>query len=86
MGLFGEHKDGVMQDFIEGPFEQTLKTANFPILACGVCASKSEIVRHDAAALFTKESTEEIPPVIPPTTLSVYERMQKILAFLTNME
>lgn len=26
-------KDGTMQDYIEGPFDQTLETANFPILA-----------------------------------------------------
>ena len=26
-------KDGTMQDFIEGPFDQTLQTANFPILS-----------------------------------------------------
>ena len=26
-------KDGTMQDFIEGPFDQTIKTANFPVLA-----------------------------------------------------
>lgn len=28
-----KQKDGTMQDFIEGPFDDTLKTANFPILA-----------------------------------------------------
>jgi membrane protease subunit (stomatin/prohibitin family) len=28
-----KQKDGVMQDFIEGPFDQTIKTANFPILS-----------------------------------------------------
>ena len=28
-----KQKDGVMQDFIIGPFEQTIKTANFPVLA-----------------------------------------------------
>lgn len=28
-----KQKDGVMQDFIEGPFDQTIKTANFPVLA-----------------------------------------------------
>jgi membrane protease subunit (stomatin/prohibitin family) len=28
-----KQKDGPMQDFIEGPFDQTIKTANFPILA-----------------------------------------------------
>src|SRR6056300_123817 len=27
-----QQKDGSMQDFIEGPFDQTIKTANFPIL------------------------------------------------------
>ncbi len=26
-------KDGVMQDFIEGPYDDTIKTANFPILS-----------------------------------------------------
>jgi membrane protease subunit (stomatin/prohibitin family) len=26
-------KDGVQQDFIEGPFDETIKTANFPVLA-----------------------------------------------------
>ena len=26
------HKDGSMQDFIAGPFDQTIKTANFPVL------------------------------------------------------
>ena len=28
-----KQKDGVMQDFIEGPFDETIKTANFPILS-----------------------------------------------------
>lgn len=28
-----KQKDGVMQDFIVGPFDQTIKTANFPVLA-----------------------------------------------------
>lgn len=28
-----KQKDGTMQDFIEGPFDQTIKTANFPILS-----------------------------------------------------
>ncbi len=28
-----KQKDGVMQDFIEGPYDDTIKTANFPILA-----------------------------------------------------
>ena len=28
-----QQKDGTMQEFIEGPFDQTIKTANFPILA-----------------------------------------------------
>lgn len=28
-----KQKDGAMQDFIVGPFDQTIKTANFPILA-----------------------------------------------------
>jgi membrane protease subunit (stomatin/prohibitin family) len=28
-----QQKDGSMQEFIEGPFDQTIKTANFPILA-----------------------------------------------------
>jgi len=28
-----KQKDGAMQDFIEGPFDETIKTANFPILA-----------------------------------------------------
>lgn len=27
------YKDGTMQDFIVGPFDQTIKTANFPVLA-----------------------------------------------------
>lgn len=27
-----KQKDGVMQDFIVGPFDQTIKTANFPVL------------------------------------------------------
>ena len=27
-----KQKDGTIQDFIEGPFDQTIKTANFPIL------------------------------------------------------
>jgi membrane protease subunit (stomatin/prohibitin family) len=26
-------KDGTMQDFIEGPFDETIKTANFPVIA-----------------------------------------------------
>ncbi|MBU3713675.1 MAG: DUF4339 domain-containing protein [Ferruginibacter sp.] len=28
-----KQKDGTLQDFIHGPFDQTIKTANFPILA-----------------------------------------------------
>ena len=28
-----KQKDGSMQDFIEGPFDETIKTANFPILS-----------------------------------------------------
>lgn len=28
-----KQKNGTMQDFIEGPFDQTIKTANFPVLA-----------------------------------------------------
>ena len=28
-----KQKNGIMQDFIEGPFDQIIKTANFPILA-----------------------------------------------------
>lgn len=28
-----KQKNGTMQDFIEGPFDQTIKTANFPILS-----------------------------------------------------
>ena len=28
-----KQKDGTMQDFIEGPYDDTIKTANFPILA-----------------------------------------------------
>lgn len=28
-----KQKDGTMQDFIEGPFSQTIKTANLPVLA-----------------------------------------------------
>lgn len=28
-----KQKDGTMHDFIEGPFDQTIKTANFPILS-----------------------------------------------------
>ena len=28
-----KQKDGSMQDFIVGPFDQTIKTANFPVLA-----------------------------------------------------
>lgn len=28
-----KQKDGIMQDFIIGPFDQTIKTANFPVLA-----------------------------------------------------
>ena len=27
-----QQKDGSMQDYIEGPYDQTIKTANFPIL------------------------------------------------------
>ena len=34
-----KQKDGVMQDFIEGPFDQTIKTANFPILTSIVGAA-----------------------------------------------
>ncbi|WP_337484138.1 SPFH domain-containing protein [Porcipelethomonas sp.] len=28
-----KQKNGIMQDFIEGPFDQTIKTLNFPVLA-----------------------------------------------------
>lgn len=28
-----KQKDGSMQDFIVGPFDQTIRTANFPVLA-----------------------------------------------------
>ena len=28
-----KQKDGQVQDFIEGPFDQTIKTANFPVLS-----------------------------------------------------
>ena len=28
-----KQKNGIMQDFIEGPFDQTIKTANFPVLS-----------------------------------------------------
>ena len=28
-----KQKNGVLQDFIEGPFDQTIKTANFPVLS-----------------------------------------------------
>jgi len=28
-----KQKDGTMQDFIEGPFDETIKTANFPVLS-----------------------------------------------------
>jgi membrane protease subunit (stomatin/prohibitin family) len=28
-----QQKDGIMQDFIIGPFDQTIKTANFPVLS-----------------------------------------------------
>ena len=28
-----KQKDGTMEDFIEGPFDQTIKSANFPVLA-----------------------------------------------------
>ena len=28
-----KHDDGTMQDYIAGPFDQTIKTANFPVLA-----------------------------------------------------
>ena len=28
-----KQKDGIMQDFIEGPFDETIKTANFPVLS-----------------------------------------------------
>jgi len=34
-----KQKDGVIQDFIEGPFDQTIKTANFPILTSIVGAA-----------------------------------------------
>lgn len=29
-----KQQNGTMQDFIVGPFDQTIKTANFPVLAC----------------------------------------------------
>ena len=34
-----KQKDGTIQDFIEGPFDQTIKTANFPILTSIVGAA-----------------------------------------------
>ena len=34
-----KQKDGEMQDFIEGPYDQTIKTANFPILTSIVGAA-----------------------------------------------
>lgn len=34
-----QQKDGSMQDFIEGPYDQTIKTANFPILTSIVGAA-----------------------------------------------
>lgn len=34
-----KQKDGSAQDFIEGPFDQTIKTANFPVLASIVGAA-----------------------------------------------
>lgn len=34
-----KQKDGAMQDFIEGPFDQTIKTANFPVLSSIVGAA-----------------------------------------------
>ncbi len=34
-----KQKDGAMQDFIEGPYDQTIKTANFPILTSIVGAA-----------------------------------------------
>lgn len=30
--FFYKQKDGIMQDFIVGPYDQTIKTANFPVL------------------------------------------------------
>lgn len=45
-----KQKDGTMQDFIVGPFDQTIKTANFPVLASivglayeGGTASQAEV-------------------------------------------
>jgi len=34
-----KQKDGAMQDFIVGPYDQTIKTANFPILSSIVGAA-----------------------------------------------
>lgn len=34
-----KQKDGAMQDFIEGPFDDTIKTANFPVLSSIVGAA-----------------------------------------------
>ncbi|MDR0601785.1 MAG: SPFH domain-containing protein [Treponema sp.] len=34
-----KQKDGAMQDFIEGPFDETIKTANFPVLSSIVGAA-----------------------------------------------
>lgn len=34
-----KQKDGQMQDFIEGPFDETIKTANFPVLSSIVGAA-----------------------------------------------
>jgi SPFH domain-Band 7 family/GYF domain 2 len=31
--FFYQQKDGLMQDFIVGPYDQTIKTANFPVLS-----------------------------------------------------
>lgn len=40
-----KQKDGSVQDFIEGPYDDILKTANFPVLA-NLVGSAWEVVHH----------------------------------------
>ena len=41
-----DQKNGEMQDFIEGPFDQTLKTNNLPILAGMIYKSKNRVLLY----------------------------------------
>lgn len=47
-----KHDDGTMQDYIVGPFDQTIKTANFPVLASIVGLAYDEGTPFQAEVYF----------------------------------